>query len=136
MKKSICLFLVLMFLCASCVGCQEAEEEAIKVRDLDFTVVSEENIPKELVSVLEEEKQQVFYKTYSDGNFMYLCVGYGEQETGGYSIAVNELYLTEENICMDTTLFGPTPEENATMSKSYPYVVVCTEYLDKPVVFQ
>ena len=46
----------------------------------------------------EERKAENFKLTYSDKQYLYICIGYGEQETGGYSIAVNELYLTDNAI--------------------------------------
>ena len=67
---------------------------------------------------------------------LYLCIGYGEQATGGYSISVNELYLSENAIYFDTNLIGPDPSETVAETVSCPYLVVKTEYLDKPVVFQ
>ena len=63
-------------------------------------------------------------------------VGYGEQPTGGYSIEVDELYLTENAIVIDTELEGPEKGEPTGVEKSYPYVVVRTEYLEEPVIFQ
>lgn len=134
--KKLPVYVTLIFLCMFFAACSEKNETTEKIRDLDFTVVATENIPDELITVLEQKKGDVFYQTYSDGDFMYLCVGYGEQATGGYSITVNELYLTNESVCMDTTLVGPGPEENPAENKSYPYVVICTEYIDKPVVFK
>ncbi len=136
MFKKVFRILVLTVLCMCLFGCGVKEEPAEKVRDLDFTVVATENIPEELLSVLEEKKAESFYQAYSDGDFMYLCVGYGQQETGGYSITVDELYLTEESVCMGTTLVGPEAAEKIAETPSYPYVVVCTEYIDKPVLFE
>ncbi len=136
MLRKVCVYLVMSFLMIMLTGCSGQEEPVKKIRDLDFTVVATENVPEELIAVLEEKKAEIFYQAYSDGDFMYLCVGYGEQATGGYSIVVNELYLTEENICMDTTLIGPGAEEEKVESASYPYVVICTEYIDMPVVFE
>ena len=63
-------------------------------------------------------------------------VGYGEQATGGYSISVNELYLTENSIVIDTELKGPEKGETVGVEKSYPYIAVQTEYLENPVIFQ
>ena len=67
---------------------------------------------------------------------MYLCTGYGEQPTGGYSIAVEELYLTENAVYIDTTLIGPSKGETLTEMTSYPWIVVMTEDLELPSVFQ
>ena len=63
-------------------------------------------------------------------------MGYGEQMTGGYSIEVRELYLTENAIVIDTELKGPQKGEEVGVEKSYPYIVVRTEYLENPVIFQ
>lgn len=72
--------------------------------------------------------------TYSDNENLYICVGYGQQETGGYSITVDELYLTEEAVYVQTTLLGPDVAEKGNRTPSYPYIVIKTEYLDQPVI--
>ncbi|MCH5337515.1 MAG: protease complex subunit PrcB family protein [Acetatifactor sp.] len=117
-------------------SCDFLSEETIKLRDLDFTVLSEEKVPEELLTIIEEKKSTPFQITYSDNEYLYICVGYGEQETGGYSIAVNELYLTESNICANTSLLGPDVSEKGNKTPSYPYIVLKTEYLDQTVLFE
>ena len=119
-------------------GCSEKKDPMEKIKDLEFTVLSEDNIPEELKVVIEEKKDTSFKMTYQDNGFMYICVGYGEQVSGGYSIAVNALYLTENAIYADTTLLGPDPSDPAAGKKnsvSCPYIVLKTEFIDKPVVF-
>lgn len=119
-------------------GCSEKKDPMEKIKDLEFTVLSEDNIPEELKAVIEEKKDTSFKMTYQDNGFMYICVGYGEQVSGGYSIAVNALYLTENAIYADTTLLGPDPSDPAAGKKnsvSCPYIVLKTEFIDKPVVF-
>ena len=117
-------------------GCVLQSEEKLKLRDLDFTVLSEEKIPEELKTKLEEAKKSPFQFTYMDREFLYLCIGYGQQETGGYSIAVNELYLTDTSICVSTSLLGPEPAEKSSRTPSYPYIVLKTERLEQPVLFE
>lgn len=117
-------------------GCSITGEEAMKLRDLEFTVVSEDRLPEELHALIEEKKAEEFKFTYADNEFLYLCIGYGEQSSGGYSIAVNELYLTDNAIYADTSLLGPSAEEKANQALSYPYIVIKTELLDKSVVFE
>ncbi|MCI9336140.1 MAG: protease complex subunit PrcB family protein [Lachnospiraceae bacterium] len=111
-------------------------EEKIKLRDLDFTVLSQEMIPQQLLPIIEEKKTGAFQITYKDNANLYICIGYGEQKTGGYSIAVNELYLTDSNIVIDTSLLGPEPSEKEDPQPSYPYIVVKTEYLEQTVTFE
>lgn len=117
-------------------GCALLSEEKIKLRDLEFTVISEEKIPEQLKTILEEKRTQPFQITYTDNKNLYICIGYGEQATGGYSIAVNELYLTDSNVCVSTSLLGPEPDEKNAPAPSYPVIVIKTEFLDQPVMFE
>ena len=117
-------------------GCTLLSEERIKLRDLDFTVLSEEKIPAELMTIIEEKKSAPFQITYTDNENLYICVGYGQQETGGYSIAVEELYLTDTNICVDTTLLGPEASEKSNKTPSFPFIVLKTEFLEQTVIFE
>lgn len=119
-------------------GCAKETDPLQKIKDLEFTVLAEDNIPEELKAVIEEKESNAFKVTYQDNGFLYICIGYGEQVSGGYSITVNDLYLTENAIYVDTTLLGPDPSEEAAAKKntpSYPYIVIKTEFVDKPVVF-
>ena len=74
--------------------------------------------------------------TYSDDQNLYIVVGYGKQDTGGYSITVNELYLTENSIVLDTDLLGPEKGESGGTEPSFPFIVIKTELSELPVVFQ
>lgn len=137
-------FLRGMILCGTIIlfqltGCTQKNDPMEKVKDLEFTVLAEENIPEELRTVIDEKKNDAFKVTYQDNGFLYICIGYGEQISGGYSISVNELYLTNNAIYVDTTLLGPDPAEASQTKKnapSYPYIVLKTEQIDKPVVFK
>ena len=75
------------------------------------------------------------FATYADGGYLYLCIGYGKQETGGYSIAVNDLYETANAIYLDTSLIGPKEADGKNGNPSYPYLVIKTPFMDKTVVF-
>ena len=136
MKESLCkklsiALLIIFFL----MGCQNDPREAEKIRDIDFTVVNEMDLPDQLRQVIEEKKEHGFKLTYAEGEYLYIVIGYGEQKTGGYSIVVNDLYLTENTILFDTELFGPRPEDVVDEVASYPYIVVKIEYIDRSVVF-
>ncbi|MCI8269888.1 MAG: protease complex subunit PrcB family protein [Lachnospiraceae bacterium] len=117
-------------------GCSVEKENQDKVRDLESTIVGEADLPEELRNLVEEKKAAPFKLTYSNDQGLYIVVGYGEQATGGYSISVNELYLTENSIVIDTELKGPEKGETVGVEKSYPYIAVQTEYLENPVIFQ
>ena len=131
------MFGMMMLLAMSVLlaGCGKSSDSA-KVRDLEFTVVDQERLPEELKAMIEEKKTQPFKMTYSDDENLYIVVGYGPQETGGYSIQVKELYLTDNAIVFDTELLGPEKGETAAKETSYPVIVVQTELLENPVIFQ
>ena len=103
--------------------------------ELDFTVASEAEIPPELGSIIEEKKQAEFKLTYSDGDSLYLAVGLGRKETGGYSMSVKALYLQDGTICLETSSSGPEKDEEAIPAPSCPYLVVKLPYREEPVVF-
>ena len=115
-------------------GCNHGEGD--RVRDLDGIIVSEEALPGELREIIDGKKEQAFQLTYSDGDYLYICIGYGKQDTGGYSIALNDLYLTETEVRVDTTLLGPELADQKKKTATYPYLVIRTELVEQPVVFK
>lgn len=116
-------------------GCSgKAAEE--KVKDLEFTVVGQNEIPMELMDMIEQKKTGEFRLTYTSGEDLYIAVGYGEQQTGGFSISVPEFYLTDNSIIIKTELQGPEQGTQQGASPSYPFIVVKTEFIEEPVVFQ
>ncbi|MDE5865383.1 MAG: protease complex subunit PrcB family protein [Lachnospiraceae bacterium] len=135
LEKRIFRVLVVCIMCMSVIACGKKQDPMEKIKDLEFSVIAEDKLPEELLSMIDEKKTKPFKLTFQDQGFLYICVGYGEQETGGYSIAVNALYETGNAIYIDTNLIGPGPEEKGRLVPSYPYVVVKTEFVDKPVAF-
>lgn len=131
-KRILVIGSILIFLS----GCEMQTNNREKLRDLEYTIVEEKDAPEELVHILEEKQENEFKLTYEEEDSLYLCVGYGEQKTGGYSIAVKELYLSENAIYFDTNLIGPEKGEVVAETASYPCLIVKTEHVDKPVVFQ
>ena len=134
-KNRAVLILVLCVLLLT--GCGLFQEEKIKLRDLDFTVLSDEKIPEELKTVIAEKGTEPFHLTYSDDQNLYISIGYGQQKTGGYSIAVDALYLTDDAIHVSTSLLGPdiTGQKEGAGKPSTPYIVLKTELLDKTVLY-
>lgn len=133
MKRLFLLLCVAVFLLCSC---SITKEDGDKVQDLDFTVVSEDEIPPELLSMIEEKKTEAMKHTWTNGDYLYVIIGYGEQKTSGYSIAVDEFYLGKNAIYVDTSLIGPSKEENVNETLTYPYIVIKTQKREEPVVFR
>lgn len=128
----ILTLLCCFFLFSGCDKISGAEE---KLSDLEFTVVPNDDVQADIQTLIEEKKANPFQMTYSDGSYKYIVVGYGKQPTGGYSIQVDEVYDTENNICVKTTLLGPESQDSAVGAESFPYIVIKIENLDKTVVF-
>lgn len=128
--------LVLMCIVLCLTGCSVEKADKNKIRDLKFQVIEDSQIPEELQILIEEEKSQEFKMTFDTVEGKYIAVGYGVQETGGYSIAIKELYETENAIYINTNLIGPAKGEQVAEAKSFPYIIVKVEYLDKSVVFE
>lgn len=134
LKKKIKIWLVLLLAFVLC-GCVQ-EEKTDKVKDLEYTIVEKEDIPEELSATIEEKKTAEFKVTYETEDALYVARGYGEQETGGYSIAVKDFYLTKNAVCCYTELIGPSKTENKSKSPSFPYIVLRTAKQNKNVIFQ
>jgi len=134
LKKLCVLLMGILMMVVLLTGCQMLSSEKVKLRDLDFTVQSEETIPGELMKLIRERQEEPFKFTFTDGENLYICIGYGKQSRGGYSITVDALYLTEDAIYVETTLLGPENSEDGQKVASYPYIVIKTEALDKTVV--
>ena len=69
----------MLLLCVVLTGCRMSGEGNIKLRDLDFTVLSEEKIPEELKTVIAEKGSEPFRLTYSDNQNLYISIGYGNR---------------------------------------------------------
>ncbi len=114
------------------------ESKPEKTGEIEYVVVPEEDVPKELLDLIEERKETEFRLSFSEGEDLYLVVGYGQQETGGYSIQILDLYLAEDVIYLDTELQGPLPEEttNVQDDTAAPWIVIKMQKMDKTIYFQ
>lgn len=136
LKRTLCVAMALLGTVLFLTGCAIEKTNRTKVRDMEYHVVTEEEIPEELKGQIEDKKAADFKMTYETPEHLYIVRGYGEQETGGYSIQVVELYLSSNAIFFKSSLIGPRKGENAAKSPSYPYIVIQTEKIDKNVVFE
>lgn len=133
--KKICLLVIVSIMAAMLSACGGETEKEEDRNNLEFTVVSEDRLPDELKEILDQKKESAFKLTYADEGYLYICVGYGKQESGGYSVTVNELYETDNAIYVNTNLLGPKAGSSPGTSLSYPYIVLKIEFRDKTVVF-
>ena len=134
-KRKFILMIILLGVLLLRSGCVRKECEE-KVKDLEFTVTKEEELPEALRQQIEEKKEGDFRFTYSDNEYLYVARGYGIQETGGYSISVEDCYLSDTAICVKTRLQGPENGEEVTKAPSYPFIVLKLDLREEEVLFQ
>lgn len=132
-----CAVLLFIVFCGNVFcGCAVEETSRTKISDITYTIVEEAEIPEELMVIIEEKKAADFKLTQEMNDALYIVRGYGEQETGGYSIRIKDCYLTSNAILFDTELVGPRKGETTSTSPSYPYIVIKTNNYDKNTVFE
>lgn len=135
--KTLIQSVLMLVIILTLAGCESKEAGADKLKDLNFTVVGENEQPDALKDIIAEKAKSAFQISYTIGEELYIAIGYGEQPSGGYSITVNEFYETPDTLIIDTTLLGPGSAENVTDTPTTPYVVIKTENIaDKPITFK
>ena len=132
----LCVMMVLVLGCIGFTGCGKEEPSDGKLEDLQFTVVGEQEVPHSLMELIGKKKEKEFKLTYADGQDMYIVIGAGPQDGGGFSIAVKELYRTENSVVIRTELIGPERGEATGTDPSYPVLIVKTVFCEEPVVFR
>ncbi len=135
MGKKILFWLLLSVFVLSAAGCEKEAVTSERGKDWDYTVVAVRDCPEDFLKQLEEKKVNAFQMTYMDGEYLYIALGYGEQDTGGYSIAVRGLYECGDKLCFEAELLGPGKDETVKEKPSYPFVVIKTERTDREVLF-
>lgn len=88
------------------MGCSVISDDNKKVSEIDYTVVENQDVPEELMKLIKEKKKNTLRLTYTTKEYTYLVAGYGTQETSGYSIRVNDVYLGKNAIYADVSLIG------------------------------
>ena len=124
-------FLLLFML----TGCVSRPQKTEKLRDLEFTVMSKEDVPEEFQEQILQNQDMPFRLTYTDQGRLYIAEGYGAQLKTGYSVEVEGLYETSNAIYFHTNLLGPEKGEETKEATKFPYVVVMLDAIDKTVVF-
>ena len=133
-QQIICILVVIAII-VEIVGCSKKDIFVKKEKDLDFTVVEQGDIPEKLGEEIANKKEKGFKITYIDNGYLYIAVGYGARETGGYNVLVKDLYLTKNAIYMNTSLVGPRENEMVLKATTYPYIVIKTMDRGVNVVF-
>ena len=136
MKKKRALFLLLAFLTALLAGCGNQVSKPEKIKDVEYTVQEEGELPEELLNKIREKQKEPFQMTYATDGYLYIARGFGTQATSGYSIRVTDLYEAAEGIVFSAELLGPAKNEPVLQVETYPYIVVKLKDIGLDVLFQ
>ncbi len=124
MIKKLLFFFFLAMFTGTVFGCAKKEKELPKVKDLEYTVLEESEVPEELLTKIGEQKTGAFDITYQSDGYLYIARGYGTQKTSGYSIQILELYESTEGIVFSSELIGPRRDELVLQIETWPYIVI------------
>lgn len=143
MKKKVLLVCLLLFI-ASCGG----NKSAISDKKVLYEVLTQQtdgggNIhffeiltePNEIKMLQNDPrlKNKININDVKESNFIILNMG--EKPTGGYSIGVESIIETPENIVISVKETNPNPDAMVTQGITYPYCVVKINS-KKPIVLK
>ena len=136
MRMGLCLVMCIMWESVCLLsGCSSQQIGSDKKESLDYTVVESVDVPVELQKLIDEKKANTLRLTFTTKDYTYIVAGYGTQQTSGYSIRVNDVYLGNNAVYAEFTLIGPAASESVTEVKTTPYIVLKIEKRDESVVF-
>ncbi len=127
--SAMCLYMAAFLTACSVADLNAGAGE--KVEDLEYVILDEDRIPEELMPLIEERYEEAFQMTYTDNDYLYVCIGYGKQENSGYTIIVNDFFLGENGVLVDTSLIGPAAGEERINEPQFAYIVLRTEALEE-----
>lgn len=127
---------VVIFVTILIVGCTVFKIEEEKLQDLPYAIVKEEDCPEEVQILIADNLVNEMKMSFVDQGIEYIIIGYGEQETSGYSVEVLAVYETANLIKVETNLIGPMNGETIVEVSTYPYIVISIDENQKPVVYE
>lgn len=133
--KLIIYSLISILAIGTLAGCSVRDTSGKRVSEIEYTIVENENLPKELLKALDTRKKDEMRLTYTTQDYLYIIVGYGTQQTSGYSIRLNDIYIGKNAIFVDSNLIGPAKGEVVNQVETYPYMVIKVEKMEMPVIF-
>lgn len=99
-----------------------------------YEETAEEELPEALKERISGEREEPFLAAYGDGTWLYIAVGYGRQETGGYTVRVESLTETEHTLRIRASLTGPGSDAEAAGAAGAPFAAVRTAYTEKRII--
>lgn len=133
MKQRIWIFIFSIILCVILTGCIKKDERGQKQKVV-YVVCRRSVIPVQLGKLIDEQKEGSISFYIYDRWFYLLCDRIWKTAGSGYKIKVREFSADRTHIYIDTILTGVT-KEHQKYGKSYPYIVLKSQFYEKDVIF-
>ena len=130
-RKTVLVCLLLGFLVMLCACQKKGETERSYENAQDVS----SDVPYKVNEKIFKVKEEGFGFSYRDGDVMYTAFGFGQQNTGGYSIQVLAVKETESAIIIEAQLIAPEAEEVIVNQPSTPYMILKMANAEKDVQF-
>lgn len=98
--------------------------------------VVQEELPEEVASWIENSQNTWLAQEKVVEDIMYLLVTYGEKPTGGYSVDIQQVMESEEEIIVKLSFTQPGEDDIVTQAITYPYDLFSMKPTEKPVVYE
>ena len=137
-RRQLTLFIAIIFTCAACGSAEEsgAGEDEAAAPDLSYEIVSGDQVPQKLSEKILQEQGEKFGFSYRNGEDLYIAFGFGQKETGGYSIQITAAKDMGNKILIEAHLIAPQAGEVVSQSASYPYMVLLTKDTGAEIQFR
>lgn len=131
-KRMLSLFFVAVMVLGLFVGCGNKDnddmngDKDVQLGELEYETVDSKTVKdKSLKQWIEEnsKKEGVFTSEVYDNN-VYILLGAGEQNTGGYSVEVTSVIGKEDAIEINGKLNAPKEEDSVITAITYPYTLI------------
>ncbi|WP_105617568.1 protease complex subunit PrcB family protein [Vallitalea okinawensis] len=124
--KKIVAFILVVCISLGLIGCNGVDETPrdADCQPLEYEIMDENDVSQKIKEKMFEKQKDSYFFTYSDGNEMYIAIGYGEKPTGGYSIKIESVDLCGEVIIVKTELIEPSKEDVVATAITYPSIIL------------
>ncbi len=126
MRKIIFLtvLLVMMFISISC-NQQKKDVKIIEPFELNYKIIEVDSLDETVKDWYHENKVAYGYYTLDNGeNEKYLLVSAGKKNAGGYSLKVNSIEQTNQQITFKIDIIEPSTDKMVIQDSTYPNMII------------
>jgi hypothetical protein len=105
--------------------------------ELTYDICDDTMLPEELLTVINNKKEEAFNLTYSNNTYTYIVICSGKQNRDDVGVVVEKMYMDENAIYIESVLRQiATPSDAAsTDTVTFPYTVIRINKTTMPVIF-